>query len=81
MNMPLRWKLNTLLQQNDITPYRVIKDTGLSPNTVYGIVRNETETVHGQVLTKLLRYLEQNLGRPLSHEEVLVWETELINNG
>ena len=76
MTMPLRWKLNEFLEANDITPYRIMKDTGLSPNTVYGIVRNETQTVHGQVLTKILRYLEGRLNKPVKLSDVLVWESE-----
>lgn len=77
MSMPLRWKLDELLEKNDITPYRVMKDTGLAANTVYGIVRNETTTVHGQVLTKLLRYLESELQRPIDISEVIVWDSEV----
>ena len=77
MNMPLHWKLDKLLAENKITPYRVMKDTGLSPNTVYSIVRNETTTVHGQVLTKILTYLEQELRRPIDLSEIIVWDSSL----
>ncbi len=57
--MPLRWKVKPILDAHNVTPYRLMKDTNLSREVVYGIVNNTHEALDARVIDKLVPYLRE----------------------
>lgn len=78
MNVPLNWKLKEVLEANEITPYRFIQESTLSPSTVYRITGGKTEGVQGKVLDEILNTLHRLTGKLYSPSDVLHWQPEAV---
>lgn len=76
MNVPLNWKLKEVLEANDITPYRFIQESALSPSTVYRITGGKTEGVQGKVLDEILSTLHRLTGKLYGPSDVIDWQPE-----
>ena len=50
--------LKRLLELQQLTPYRVIQDTSITANTVYGLCRDEESVPNGETLDRLCAYLK-----------------------
>ena len=76
MDVPLNWKLKEVLEANEITAYRFIQESALSPSTVYRITGGKTEGVQGKVLDEILSTLHRLTGKLYSPSDVLHWQPE-----
>ena len=76
MSVPLNWKLKEVLEANDITPYRFIQESSLSPSTVYRITGGKTEGVQGKVLDEILSTLYRLTGKLYGPSDVISWQPE-----
>ena len=62
--------LKRMLELQQLTPYRVIQDTEITSNTVYGLCRNEESVPNGETLDRLCAYLGCQPGDLLKYVEV-----------
>jgi hypothetical protein len=73
-NMPIRWKVKSILEAHNLTPYRFWQDTGLSSKVAYAIANNEHEVVDTGVLEKVIPYLREKTGNlDLQVGDVVEW--------
>jgi DNA-binding Xre family transcriptional regulator len=72
--MPLKWKLNEVLDKHDITPYRLIQESGVAPSTIYRITGGKTEAVQGRVLDDILSALYRLTSKRFEIGDILEWQ-------
>jgi DNA-binding Xre family transcriptional regulator len=71
------WKLKQLLEQHNITPYRLWRESGLARQTVYTLAHNKGDRVDLGTLGAVLLTLEKLLGRRMVLDDVL----EVVRDG
>jgi Cro/C1-type HTH DNA-binding domain len=66
------WRLNLgkYLSAHDITPYRLVKASGLASNTVYALARQPAQRIDLETVSTILATLEQLTGQSISLTEV-----------
>ena len=57
MNVPIVWKADKYLEREQITPYKFMKETGLSQKVAYGIAKGEQRTIDVGIIDKVMPYL------------------------
>ncbi|MCI8330596.1 MAG: helix-turn-helix transcriptional regulator, partial [Bacilli bacterium] len=58
MNYKISNKLKEILEKKNITPYKLVKDTGLDAKNIRSICRNEASGITYQTLLTLCIYLD-----------------------
>ncbi len=77
MFMPIRWKVKSLLETNNVTPYRLMIESQLSRAITYGIANNTHNALDTGVMDKLipaLRKLTKN--EALQIGDLVEWVNE-----
>lgn len=66
------WRLNLgkYLLAHGITPYRLVKASGLASNTVYALARQPAQRIDLETVSTILATLEQLTGQSISLTEV-----------
>lgn len=80
-SVPLHWKLKKVLDEEGITPYRFIQESGVSSTTIYRITSGRSVGVQGRILDEILRTLHQLTGKRYSPSDVLGWQPEEVGHG
>lgn len=70
----LRWKLLDTLKQLNVTPYAVMKDSGLAANTLYGMTRGTSKSVKMRTLEAVMRSVSKLTGSPISVCDILEYQ-------
>ncbi len=78
--MPIKWKLKELLDTHDLTPYRLMKESGLAQGTIYRIVNGEANGVDTATLDATIRALRELTGQQINVADLLEYQEE-PNNG
>jgi Cro/C1-type HTH DNA-binding domain len=67
------WRLNLgkYLSAHDITPYRLVKASGLASNTVYALARGPAQRIDLATVSTILATLEQLTGQSVDISEIL----------
>jgi DNA-binding Xre family transcriptional regulator len=73
----VKWKVRTFLDANNITPYRLWKDSGLARQTVYTLSHDKGERVDLGTLGVILATLGKLTQRPVELSDVL----EVVRDG
>lgn len=71
MTSVLHWKLKDYLESHNITPYRLMVESGVSGRTIYAITTGKHDTVQGKSLNDILNALYRLTGVAPSIEDVL----------
>lgn len=71
MKRMIRWKLKEVLEDNNVTPYRLMVESGLANTTIYRLTNNKTDSVQGPVLDKILNALYKLTGKRIGVGDVL----------
>ena len=74
--MPIKWKLKELLDAHDLTPYRLMKQSGLAHGTVYRIVNGEANGVDTATLDATIRALRELTGQQVDVADLLEYREE-----
>ena len=73
-HMPISWKVRPLLNAAEVTPYRLMVESGLSRAIVYGIANGTHEALDAGVMDKLIPTLRKLTGRDeLQIGDVVEW--------
>jgi DNA-binding Xre family transcriptional regulator len=67
----MRWKVKEFLEQHGKTPYALIKASGLTQTTIYGISQGKPTEARFQTLESLIRGLEALTGKQVELTDVL----------
>jgi predicted transcriptional regulator len=74
--VPFKWKLKGILDKHGITPYRLMKESGISQTTIYGIAGGRHATLNGQVLDRIMDALGKLTGKTFSIADIVEWERD-----
>jgi Cro/C1-type HTH DNA-binding domain len=73
-NMPVIWKVKNVLNAHNITPYRLMIESGLSRTIVYAIANNQHNALDTGVMDKLIPALRKLTGKKhLQVGDVVEW--------
>lgn len=72
--MPVHWKLQRILDANGITPYRLMKESGLAQGTVYRLVNGATNSVNTNTLNAVMATLRRLTNAPVEIADLLEFE-------
>ena len=67
----MKWKVRAFLDANNITPYRLWKDSGLARQTVYTLAHDKGDRVDLGTLGAVLSTLGKLVNRPVELSDVL----------
>ena len=70
-SMAVRWKVKAFLDDHGITPYRLMKESGLAQGTVYCLVNEDTTGLNTETLNAVLEALSDLTGETLEIGDVL----------
>ena len=76
MTMPVRWKVKEYLEAHDLTPYRLMKESGLAQGTVYRLVNGDTRNLNADTLDAAIKALRSLTGKSVSVSDLLEYEEE-----
>jgi DNA-binding Xre family transcriptional regulator len=67
----VKWKLKSFLEQNQITAYRVWKESGLAQSTVYTLSNDKGDRADLATLGTLIETLERLTGKVITPNDLL----------
>ena len=73
-NVPVRWTVRPLLQRHRITPYRLMKESGLAQGTVYRLVNGDTRSLSADTLDRVMTALRSLTGEDIAIADLLQYE-------
>lgn len=72
--MPVRWKVKEYLEANALTPYRLMKASGLAQGTVYRLVNGDTLNLNAATLDAIIKALRKLTGKHVIISDVLEYQ-------
>jgi predicted transcriptional regulator len=70
-SVPVHWKIKPLIDAHGITPYRLMKESGLAQGTVYRLVHGDTSTVNAETLDRVMTTLRRLTGKRVEIADLL----------
>ncbi len=74
--MPVRWKVKQFLEAHRLTPYRLMKESGLAQGTVYRLVNGDTQNLNASTLDATIKALRTLTGKRVDIPDVLEYREE-----
>jgi DNA-binding Xre family transcriptional regulator len=74
--MPVRWKVKQYLEAHNLTPYRLMKESGLAQGTVYRLVNGDTHNLNASTLDATIKALSSLTGEHVDISDVLEYQRE-----
>ena len=71
--MSIRFRLREFLEEHDITPYRLSKESGVTLRTIYGINRDLTKRIDKETLNAVMIALEELTGKSLEVSDLITF--------
>lgn len=75
--MPIRWKVNEVLDQNGITTYKFWKESGLNKRTAYRLADPEadnTVSINGDTIDATMKALKSLTGKSFLIQDLLEYQ-------
>lgn len=72
--VPVHWTVRPLLKQYGVTPYRLMKESGLAQGTIYRLVNGDTRSLNADTLDKVMAALRRLTGADIQVGDLLVYE-------
>jgi DNA-binding Xre family transcriptional regulator len=69
--MIVEWNIKQLLEKHGKTPYALMKETGLSRQTIYSIANNQTSGLDFRTMAKIVEGLAKLTGQSITPNDVL----------
>jgi DNA-binding Xre family transcriptional regulator len=69
--MIVEWNIKQLLEKHGKTPYALMKETGLSRQTVYAITNNQTSGLDFKTMSRIVDGLSKLTGQSITPNDVL----------
>lgn len=74
--VPVRWKVKQYLEAHNLTPYRLMKESGLAQGTVYRLVNGDTQNLNASTLDATIKALRTLTDEPVDIPDVLEYREE-----
>lgn len=74
--VPVFWTVREVLEDHGITPYRLMKESGLAQGTVYRLVNGDTRSLNADTLDRVMATLRRLTGKRLQVSDLLRYEEE-----
>lgn len=75
-SVPVNWTVRPLLERHGITPYRLMKESGLAQGTVYRLVNGDTRSLNAETLDRVMGALRRLTGEEIQINDLLHYEDE-----
>lgn len=75
-HMPVRWKVKAFLKAHDLTPYRLMKESGLAQGTVYRLVNGDTRNLNAETLDAAIKALRSLTGQSVDIPDLLEYQED-----
>lgn len=72
--VPVHWTVKPLLEEHGITPYRLMKESGLAQGTIYRLVRGDTRSLNADTLDRVMGALRRLTGAEIQIADLLEYE-------
>jgi DNA-binding Xre family transcriptional regulator len=79
--MYVRWKITEILNVNGITPYQLMKTSGLAQGTVYRLANNDAKGIDTGTLARVIQALRILTKQPITIGDVLEYVDKGDING
>jgi len=73
-SVPVHWTVKPLLDRHGITPYRLMKESGLAQGTVYRLVNGDTKSLNADTLDRVMGALRRLTGEEVEISDLLVYQ-------
>lgn len=67
----IKFKLDRLLEENNITRNALAREAKIRPNVVYEMCNNETKRIELKTLDKILETLNRMTNRPINVSDII----------
>jgi DNA-binding Xre family transcriptional regulator len=67
----VKWKLKAYLDQHNVTPYRLWKESGLAQSTIYTLSKDRGDRADLSTLGRIVETLERLTGKPVTPNDLL----------
>lgn len=74
--VPVHWTVRPLLERHGITPYRLMKESGLAQGTVYRLVNGDTRSLNAETLDRVMGALRRLTGEEVEIADLLRYEDQ-----
>lgn len=75
--VPVHWTVKPLLKKHKITPYRLMKESGLAQGTIYRLVNGDTRSLNADTLDRVMGALRRLTGEEIEISDLLRYEDEV----
>jgi len=75
--VPVHWTVKPLLKRHGITPYRLMKESGLAQGTIYRLVNGDTRSLNADTLDRVMAALRRLTGEEIEIADLLRYENEV----
>ena len=75
--VPVHWTVKPLLDRHGITPYRLMKESGLAQGTIYRLVNGDTRSLNADTLDRVMSALRRLTGEEIELSDLLRSEDEM----
>jgi DNA-binding Xre family transcriptional regulator len=72
--VPVNWTIRQLLQRHAITPYRLMKESGLAQGTIYRLVNGDTRSLNADTLDRVMTALRRLTSEDIAISDLLEYE-------
>lgn len=72
--VPVHWTIRPILDRHNITPYRLMKESGLAQGTVYRLVNGDSKSLNADTLDRVMTALRRLTGEDLQVADLLAYE-------
>ena len=72
--MPIEWKLKTLLEQHELSAYRVAKQANIGLTTIYRFTNNQVQTFSGHTIDDILQAIYELTGKRYGIGDIVEWK-------
>lgn len=73
-SVPVHWTIRPVLERHGITPYRLMKESGLAQGTVYRLVNGDTRSLNADTLDRAMAALRRLTGEQVGIGDLLYYE-------
>lgn len=75
-SVPVTWTIRPILERHNITPYRLMKESGLAQGTVYRLVNGDTQSLNAHTLDRVMSALRRLTGESVAISDLLHYDDE-----
>lgn len=76
-SVPVLWTVKPVLARHNITPYRLMKESGLAQGTAYRLANGDTRSLNADTLDRVMTALRRLTGEAIEISDLVTYEEPL----